>query len=82
MSMYEVESLLFPPTWPFDSLMGDILTPIFKYLPWSSTYKKFRVRYFVIRLSHFVSTCYLFSWKSSGSGEGVTAAFQFSSVIH
>lgn len=36
MSTCEVKSLLFPPTRPFDSLTGDILTLIFKYLPWSS----------------------------------------------
>lgn len=81
MSTCEVKSLLFPPTRPFDSLTGDILTLIFKYLPWSSAYKKFCVRYFVIRLSHFVSTCYLFSWKRSSSGAGIAAGFQFSCVI-
>lgn len=80
MSMYEVKSLLFPPTRPCDSLTGDILTLIFKYLPWSSGYQKSCVRYFVIRLSHFVSAWHLLSCESSRRGEGVTAVFRFSSV--
>lgn len=80
MSMYEVKSLLFPPTRPCDSLTGDILTLIFKYLPWSSGYQKSCVRYFVIRLRHFVSVWHPLSCESRSGGEGVTAVFRFSSV--